>query len=183
LIFEYLGTRKEYCQIQKHQVFDELINEVRRSGAANDRFDQAVGDALALNRTDLRCVDLLVLQGSVTAGRLADATGLSTGAMTAVLDRLEQAGLARRVRDTVDRRRVLVEATPRAMVQSMTVHSGHIAHYQRLFDRYTQGQLRFLLEFVREGRELGEREAALLEQQTREQGPGWARPIPESVGK
>jgi DNA-binding MarR family transcriptional regulator len=155
-------------------VFEELVREVRRSGAVNDRFDQAVADAIGLNRTDLRCVDVLVLEGPLTAGRLAEATGLTTGAMTTALDRLEQAGLVRRTRDTVDRRRVLVRATPRVPLMVMQMHEGHIAHYQRLYNRYTREELELLLEFARGQSEMGEREAALLEQRTLDRGPRWA---------
>src|SRR3979490_3402685 len=97
---------------RKRKVFEELIYEVRRSQAATDRFDQAVADAIGLNRTDMRCLDVLSREGPVTAGRLAEATGLTSGAMTTALDRLERAGYARRTRDATDRRRVLVEATP-----------------------------------------------------------------------
>ena len=92
----------------KRQVFEQLIDEVQRSQLATDRFDQAVADAAGLNRTDMRCLDVLGREGPVTAGRLAEATGLTSGAMTTALDRLERAGLALRTRDAVDRRRVLV---------------------------------------------------------------------------
>ena len=151
----------------KRQVFEELLDEVRRSQNATDRFDQAVADALGLNRTDMRCLDLLEREGPVTAGRLADATGLTTGAMTTALDRLERAGYARRVRDTADRRRVLVEATARALQDAGRFYSEHAALSERLYQRYTEAQLELLLAFVREGREFNERHAAQVEQQNR----------------
>jgi DNA-binding MarR family transcriptional regulator len=81
----------------ERKIFDELLDEVRRSQNATDRFDQAVADALGLNRTDMRCLDVLHREGAVTAGRLAEMTGLTTGAMTVALDRLERSGYARRV--------------------------------------------------------------------------------------
>jgi len=76
--------------------------------------DQAVAEAIGLNRTDMRCLDVIQREGPVPAGRLADETGLTTGAITTVLDRLERAGFARRTRDPADRRRVLVELAPEA---------------------------------------------------------------------
>jgi DNA-binding MarR family transcriptional regulator len=152
----------------KRAVFEELIGEVRRSQNATDRFDQAVADALGLNRTDMRCLDVLQQEGPVTAGRLAEATGLTTGAMTTALDRLERAGYARRVRDAVDRRRVLVEMTPEALAGAASFYGGHIALSERLYQRYSEAQLELLLEFVREGREFNELQAAQLEQQNRE---------------
>ena len=152
---------------QKRQVFDELIDEVRRSQLATDRFDQAVADALGLNRTDMRCVDVLEREGPLTAGRLAEVTGLTTGAMTTALDRLERAGFARRRRDEGDRRRVLVELTPEAFQNAGQFYTEHVALSERLYHRYTEDQLALLLEFVRGGREFNEEQAALVERDNR----------------
>jgi DNA-binding MarR family transcriptional regulator len=157
---------------RKRQIFDELIYEVRRSQNATDRFDQAVADAIGLNRTDMRCLDVISREGPVPAGRLADETGLTTGAITTVLDRLERGGFARRVRDPNDRRRVLVELTPEAFQGSVNYYAAHMALSERLFRRYTEEQLEMFLEWVREGRELNEREAAKLEARTRKERDG-----------
>jgi DNA-binding MarR family transcriptional regulator len=153
----------------KREVFDELIHEVRRSQEATQRFDAAVAEAAGVNLTDMRCLEVLGLEGPVTAGRLAEATGLTSGAMTTALDRLERRGYARRVRDTTDRRRVLVEMLPIAMEGAGRFYGEHMAHSQQLFARYTKPQLELLLDFVRDGRELNERAAAKLEAQTRGQ--------------
>ena len=88
-------------------------NAVRAYQTAVDNFDQAMADHIGLNRTDARCVDLIDQAGGMTAGELAKAAGLTTGAVTAVIDRLEKAGIARRVADPTDRRRVRIEATPK----------------------------------------------------------------------
>jgi DNA-binding MarR family transcriptional regulator len=148
-------------------VFEELINEIRRSQNATDRFDQAVADAVGINRTDMRCIDLLQREGPVTAGRLAEATGLTSGAMTTALDRLERAGYARRTRDAIDRRRVLVELTPKVFHDVASFFSEHVAESERLYKRYSEQQLELLLQFVREGREFNELHAARVEQQSR----------------
>jgi DNA-binding MarR family transcriptional regulator len=152
---------------RKRHIFDELIYEVRRSQNATDRFDQAVADAIGINRTDLRCLDVIQRDGPVPAGRLADETGLTTGAITTVLDRLERAGFARRVRDPTDRRRVLVEVTPEAFAGEVNFYGEHIAASERAYRDYTEEQLEMLLGWVRAGRELNERAAAKLEAQTR----------------
>jgi DNA-binding MarR family transcriptional regulator len=151
----------------KHRLFEELLSEVRRSQNATDRFDQAVADAIGLNRTDMRCVDVLDREGPVPAGRLAQATGLTTGAITTVVDRLERAGYARRVPDLADRRRVLVELTPRAREQAHGFYRGHLALSERLYHRYSRAQLELLLEFIRSGREFNEGQALKLERQNR----------------
>ena len=150
----------------KREVFDQLLAEVRGSQNATARFDQAVADAAGLNRTDMRIIDALDQEGPVPAGRLAEVTGLSSGAMTTALDRLERAGYARRARDTGDRRRVLVELTE----QSQTVHefyAEHAAYAERLYQRHSLEQLELMLQMFRESREFNERRAAELEAATR----------------
>ncbi|GHF43462.1 MarR family transcriptional regulator [Amycolatopsis bartoniae] len=72
-----------------------------------------IAERLGLSGTDHKALDLASrADGPLTAGRIAQLTGLSTGAVTGVIDRLERAGFVRRVRDTQDRRKVLVEILP-----------------------------------------------------------------------
>jgi DNA-binding MarR family transcriptional regulator len=151
----------------KRKIFGQLIDEVRRSQSATDRFDQAVADAIGLNRTDMRCIDVLHRDGALTAGQLAEATGLTTGAMTTALDRLERAGYARRTRDAADRRRVLVELTPKVDEDVSSFYTEHLAQSELLYNRYSEQQLELLLEFVRGSREFNELHAAKVEQQNR----------------
>jgi DNA-binding MarR family transcriptional regulator len=148
---------------KKRQLFERLIYEVRASQSATDRFDQAVADTLGLNRTDMRCVDILDREGRLTAGQLAAQTGLTSGAITTVIDRLEKAGHARRVRDTGDRRRVYVELTEAARQNAGTFYSEHAQLAETLYKRYSEEQIALLLEFVQGSREFNERKAAELE--------------------
>lgn len=152
---------------QKREIFHQLIDEVRRSQNATDRFDQAVADALGLNRTDMRCLDVLQREGPLSAGRLAEATGLTSGAMTTALDRLERVGYAHRVRDERDRRRVLVEITPQAWQDTSRFYVEHEALSERLYRRHSQEQLELLLAFAREGRTFNEDHARRVEQENR----------------
>ena len=92
-----------------------LINEagyaLQAYQRSNQAFDDAVGRALGLNPTDLRCLDWLA-DGPKSAGELSEGTGLSSAATTTLIDRLEEKGFVKRVRDPVDRRRVVVDMTP-----------------------------------------------------------------------
>lgn len=155
---------------RKRRLFDSLIHEVRASQMATDRFDQAVADLMGINRTDHRVVDLISLEGRVTAGRIAEATGLSTGAVTTVIDRLEKAGIARRVRDDSDRRRVLVEIVPGVLEAGAEVYAEHLRVTDEMYRRYTEEQIELLLDFVRRGRILNEQQAAKLEAERRARG-------------
>ncbi len=161
-------------QSRKRQVFDELIGEIRQSQSATDRFDSAVADALGVNRTDMRCIDAIERAGALTAGQLAEMTGLTSGAMTTALDRLERAGFVQRVRDSADRRRVLVTVTEKAHASAGQFYAQHLAMSERLFAEHTTEELELVLGVTRRGRRFNEERAAEVEAQNRHHGSGWA---------
>jgi len=66
--------------------------EVRRMGAQRVMRSQAIAEQLGMHTTDLECLDLIYLHGRALAGELAQATGLTSGAVTALIDRLETGG-------------------------------------------------------------------------------------------
>jgi DNA-binding MarR family transcriptional regulator len=82
--------------------------QIRYVSANSVMFSQAVAERAGLHPTDNECLDFLILNGPLTAGQLSQLTGLTTGAVTAMIDRLERAGFVRRERDQHDRRRVIV---------------------------------------------------------------------------
>jgi DNA-binding MarR family transcriptional regulator len=116
---------------------------------SNDNFDQAIADHLGMNRTDMRCVDLIDQAGGMTAGELARAAGLTTGAVTAVVDRLERAGIARRVPDPGDRRRVRIEATPKLWELTGPLMGPFIEESQVILEDYSTEELERFAEFLR----------------------------------
>jgi DNA-binding MarR family transcriptional regulator len=135
----------------------ELVSEIRRHQNAQDLFDDAACAYLGINRTDGRCLDILDQHGRMTAGALARASGLSSGAATTLIDRLERAGYVRRVRDTEDRRRVLVEMTDEARRRAWEVWGPIAEETGRIFDGYDDAQLALFRDFTRTARELLER--------------------------
>ena len=144
-------------------MWEGLLNEIRGSQNATARFDQAVADTIGINRTDMRLIDLLDRAGRLTAGELAAGTGLTTGAITTAIDRLEQAGFARRVRDSADRRRVYVELDPEAGARIGAFYSEHARRAEDLYHQCSEQQLEFLLEFFARSREFNDDKAAALE--------------------
>jgi DNA-binding MarR family transcriptional regulator len=90
------------------------MEELRALSTAQDRLDQYAAHRFGLNRTDFRALDLISQAGSISPTALATALGMSTGATSSVLDRLEAAGLAGREPDPVHRRRTLVRMSARA---------------------------------------------------------------------
>lgn len=109
-------------------------------------YSQAVAERLGLNATDLECLGL-VMRAPVTAGALAEASGLTTGAITGVVDRLEAAGYARRGRDPADRRKVIVSATPRAARRVEPLFAPMRDAMAAVMKPYTDDQLALLVDY------------------------------------
>ena len=118
----------------------EAGNAMQAYQRSTQSFDDAVGRALGLNPTDLRCLDWLV-DGEKTAGELSAGTGLSSAATTALVDRLEQRGFVRRLRDPDDRRRVLVEMTREGLEQVNRYYGPIVKEGVELFAHVTDKQL------------------------------------------
>src|SRR5262249_58321839 len=93
-------------------LMQELEEAMRRSSAQGVLYGQVVANVAGIANSDLECMDILYLEGRVTAGRLAEVTGLTTGAITGVVDRLEKAGLVRRERDDFRRRQGFLPPPP-----------------------------------------------------------------------
>jgi DNA-binding MarR family transcriptional regulator len=146
----------------------ELTNEVRANQRATDMSDELVCQLLEINRTDARCLDILENYGPVSAGELAARSGLTTGAITAVVDRLERLGYAQRVADPNDRRRVFVEMTDKARQASFELFGPIAQGAASMSERYSDEQLRLFLDFQRAGRELQERHIEWLRERLRE---------------
>jgi DNA-binding MarR family transcriptional regulator len=144
----------------------EIITASRINQNAADTMDAAVAELLGVNRTDVICLDILARLGTVTAGRLAEESRLTTGAITAVLDRLEQGGYVRRLDDPTDRRRVLIETTDR--FRQLAEHAWGPVAEELLASgsRFTREQLDGIREFLRIGAELSYRRAEELSAET-----------------
>lgn len=144
------------------ELLGQLAAEVRANQRATDLVDEAAAQLLGTNRTDGRCLDILDQHGRMSAGELAKESNLTTGAITAVIDRLERAGYAQRVADPDDRRRVLVELTARAQELTWEMFGPLAEEAGPLLGRYSDDELRLLIEFHRLGREVQERQAQRL---------------------
>lgn len=138
---------------------DELRAEI---GASLLRFiadvvlyNQVVSQRVGLGGSDSQFLSLLSLHGPLTPGRLAELTGLTTGTVTGVVDRLERGGFVRRVRDAADRRKVLVTPVPEAMSDLARHYAEHGAHRDAVLRRRDPDQLRVIADFLSELNESG----------------------------
>ena len=162
---------------EREQLYAELGDEVRANQRATDVVDELICQLLGINRTDARCLDILDQHGSMSAGDLAQESRLTTGAITAVIDRLERAGLARRVPDPADRRRVLVELTEQAYAAAIELMVDPMRElYLPMAERYSDDELGLILDFTRRGRDLQERHAEWLRGRLRDQSSRTSAP-------
>jgi DNA-binding MarR family transcriptional regulator len=138
----------------------QLRSEIVGYFGAASAFDERVAEKLKLSRTDMRCLDLLDRLGPMTAGQLADESGLSTGAVTFLLDRLEEAGMVRRRRDTEDRRRVWVELMPSAQKRLLRMQAPIVEEMRAVTQRFKAEELAIVRDFMRETKEVFERQIA-----------------------
>ncbi len=141
----------------KRKLAEELIRLARDHEAANNAFDEVACQKLGINHTDLRCLNIVDNQGPITAGRLAELSGLTTAAVTSVLDRLERAGYARRVRDQEDRRQVIVELTPLVAERAGPIWGPLGDEARAAMTRMSAEELKGVMDFFRLGIELNKR--------------------------
>src|SRR5262249_40145906 len=147
---------------REQELVEEVAAALRALQRTVDRYDELVASRLGINRSDLRCLDLLHESGTLSAGQLAAGSGLTSGATTRMLDRLAQIGSPRRRPDPGDRRRVLVELTPRAQNLASELYGSFGAAGAGL-RHYRPDQLALLRDFLEGGRKLYERQTAQLE--------------------
>ena len=129
----------------------ELEHAMRKSSAQGTIFAQAVAERAGVSSSDMDCVDFLNVEGRMTAGRLAELTGLTTGAITGVVDRMEKAGLVRRERDSEDRRKVFIVPAPERVVEIGRFYEPMQRAMHKLWDTYTDAELKLLLRFANQG--------------------------------
>jgi DNA-binding MarR family transcriptional regulator len=146
------------ARTSKQQLIDQLIREFRLSGNQDSAFDSVAAERLGVSRTDLHCLNAIENSGGLTAGQLASAAGLTSGAVTGVIDRLERAGFAHRVPDPNDRRRVRVEVTSEFYARADKIWGPLKADWEStLAGRFTAADLERVIEFLRATNDVGRR--------------------------
>jgi DNA-binding MarR family transcriptional regulator len=136
---------------------DELVAALNRAlrdaSGQGVLYSQAVAERLGIGSTDLECLDIIVMRGPLTAGELASASGLSTGAITGVIDRLDRAGFVKREHDEADRRKVLVLALPAVERRVMPLFRPMEQAALSALSAYDEDDLALLLDFLRRAHE------------------------------
>ena len=150
--------------MKREEIIQAIIEKRREMSTETIMFHQAVADVLGLHITDHKCLDLIRQYGAMPAGRLAELTGLTTGAVTGIIDRLEKAGYVRRANDPKDRRRTIVEPV-RNKKWERKIEAIFIPLHERmhkLLSSYSDSELAFLLDVLTKSIELTREESKKL---------------------
>lgn len=132
-------------------VIERFATLGRQLSQATVFYHEQIAEHVGLSATDHKCLDLAVqAERPLTAGQIAELSGLSTGAVTGVIDRLERAGFVRRVRDPHDRRKVLVEVSKGSLTRYGNAYDGLVAALRRSLVGYSDGELTAIERFVRD---------------------------------
>jgi DNA-binding MarR family transcriptional regulator len=132
----------------REELIKTIIDKYRELSTETIVFHQGVADVLGVHISDHKCLDLIYRFGAMPAGRLGELTGLTTGAVTGMIDRLEEAGYVRRTNDPADRRRTIVESTKNRKLERkiegifMPLHE----RMHKLLSSYSDRELAFLLD-------------------------------------
>ena len=147
---------------ERRALLEELVRVNRTYQVAVEKLDETFCKLLGLNRTDGRCLDVIDQRPGLTAGELAVAVGLSPGAVTTALDRLEERGFVTRTRDPGDRRRVTLELTAEAKRRAWETYGplGEMAGPR--IREISDAELETIIGFLRLGTDINERRAGEL---------------------
>ena len=133
--------RREDLEIQIQQQMIAVIAQVVL-------FNHAANARLGLGASDSQFLTLLRMRGPMTPGQLGDATGLTSGTVTGVIDRLEKADLVGRESVSGDRRKVLVVPSPDAADRLAPTYAGQAAMLQQVLARRTPAELETIVKFL-----------------------------------
>jgi DNA-binding MarR family transcriptional regulator len=149
-------------RLSRREILDELARVGREHSDATVLFHATVAGLLDLHTTDYKVLGILERSGPLSAGEVARRSGLATASVTNLIDRLEQKGFVRRVADPADRRRVMVEAIADRLTGAGSLFASTRSSLARLFDRYSDGDLAVIADFLRHNAERLRAETAKL---------------------
>ena len=161
---------------KSREIYDSMVNRLvaaaRSSQNSADMFEESLGKFYGSNRTDGRCIDIIQRFERLTAGELAEQTGLTTGAVTTIIDRLEKAGVARRIRDKKDRRKVFIELTDfsKKMIEIVYTPMGEV--FGRAMADVSVEDIGVICEYLEFTDRLNRAYASILEKHSSKTRPG-----------
>jgi DNA-binding MarR family transcriptional regulator len=147
-------SKSEKARARRRELVAALNQAARSASGLGGLFAQQVAARLGINVTDLECIEMIATPGTLTAGELAAKTGLTSGAVTGIVDRLERAGFVTRERDRQDRRKVHVRIVPEGAERAGGYYRSLGAAVDGLLDPYDEEQIAFLVDYFTRTREV-----------------------------
>lgn len=150
--------------MKREEILHAITKKFREMSTETIMFHQAVADVLGLHITDHKSLELIHRFGAMPAGRLGELTGLTTGSVTGMIDRLEKAGYVRRTNDPKDRRRTIIMPTKnKKLERKIELIFTHLhERMYKLMSSYSDSELVFLLDATTKFEELTHEESKSL---------------------
>ena len=147
---------------RRHEFLNRIWDLGRTMSTQTVFLHQALAQSVGLNATDTKCIDLILRapEPAVTAGWLSDRTGLTSGAITHILDRLEKQQFVERLRDDQDRRRVLIRVRPETLRPLIPKYEAMGKEFLRVVEQYSDKELALICDYLQKTSEISERELA-----------------------
>jgi DNA-binding MarR family transcriptional regulator len=155
-------TTQEKNAGSRPELVADLNRAAREASGVGVMFSEAVAGRLGVNPTDLECLGVIADHPDITAGEIAAATSLTSGAITGVIDRLETAGYVRRERDPDDRRVVRIRLVPETFARAAALYRSLGEAVDRLAADYTDAELKLFVGYFDRSRAIALAEIARL---------------------
>lgn len=154
----------------RRELLNQLVELGRKISTQTVFLHQAIAQTVGLNATDTKCIDLILShpEKTMTAGELSERTGLTTGAITHIVDRLEKRRFVRRIRDTQDRRKVLVQVRLKSLEPLIPKYEEVGKAYTALAEEYSDDDLAVICDYMGRTSAISEQEVANVVQHWRD---------------
>lgn len=136
-------------KLSRNKLIDELMISGREESRLSVMFRQAIAQTEGINAVDMECLDFLWEKDSATAGELAKMTGLTTGAITSLIDRLEKAGFVKRERDVNDRRKIIVKLIAERIKEVQKLYFEFVTDVNKVLPKYTDKEIEAIVDWKR----------------------------------
>lgn len=178
-------SRSTSKQFKRKDLLKKFSDLGRRVSTQTVFLHQAIAQSLGLNATDTKCVDLILSHpaGSVTAGQLSGLTGLTTGAITHILDRLEKRHIVERVRDTRDRRRIFVRVNAESLEPLRPRYEAIGEAYTDLADQYSDEELQLICDYMEKACAVAAQQIAIMSAANGARSVVTSRPQGKNAGR
>jgi DNA-binding MarR family transcriptional regulator len=147
---------------RRARLIDEVSQAARANSTATVLMHTAVAERLGLNPGDYKALDVIQRFGPVTPGQLVERTGLTSPSVTALIDRLEEKGFVRRLRDMEDRRRVLVQVDPEGLARVIRAFTPFVRLLPEFWESFTTDQLDVIRDFLIRSADLAHRATSAI---------------------